>query len=58
MINREELIIARNILGNEIRYNMKTDLHTEPYSRLCIIAGELDVLIKILKEKQDDRNKQ
>ena len=67
MLDREELIKARIIIGNQIRLKMKEDMGKSyldsnktvinPYSRLCIIAGELDVLIKIVKE-QNDRNKQ
>jgi hypothetical protein len=64
MIDIEQIIKARIIISNELRAKMKTDLGKSylnknkqienPYSRLCLIAGELDILIKVLRE--DDRN--
>ena len=50
----QEIVKARSIISNQIRNYMKLDRGKDEFTRLCIIAGELDVLIKILK---NDRNK-
>ena len=56
MINREQLIIARNVLGNE--FNKKENLEligADEYSRLCDIIGRIDVLIKILNNPKEHK---
>ena len=47
-MNKENIEKAREVIRKEIDDNMKLELGTSQFSKLCMIKGELDVLISIL----------
>lgn len=49
-MNIDNLKQARDLISNEIDNSMKLELGTNQFSKLCLLKGDIDLLINYLEE--------